>query len=127
MQNKSSLFILLFTCLFLVIHSCQKDEEEVINETLDMNQLYEYDLGSFGDEEGASIAKQALHYKVSEIGQYDTSIYTGKLKYTYIPALDYAGNDEVTIISSRGSDGSGSGPGSKNREYKTRIRFTINE
>lgn len=127
MQNKSSLFFLLFTCLFLVIQSCKKNEEEVIDVTLEMNQLYNYDLGSFGDEEGASIAKQALHYKVSEIGQYDTISYTGQLKYTYIPALDYTGYDEVTIKSSRGSDGSGSGPGSKNRDYLTKIRFTIKE
>lgn len=125
MKKNSTLIILLFTCFVLVLQSCKKDEEEVISVTLEMNQLYEYDLGFFGDEEGASIANQALHYKVSEIGPWDTTSYTGQLKYTYIPALDYTGLDEVTITSFRGSDGSGSGPGSKNREYSTRISFTI--
>lgn len=125
MRNFSSLVVLLCTCLFLLIQSCNKEDEEVITVTLAKNQLYEYDLGSFGDEEGASISTQALHYKVSMIVS-DTIAYTGKLKYTYIPAVDYTGNDEVTLKSFRGSDGSGSGPGSKNKEYITVIRFTIN-
>lgn len=120
--------VLILSVLFFFLfanQSCKKDQEEtIISVTIGVNELFEYDLGYFGDEEGATIAIQALHYKVSEIGPYDTTVVWRK-KYSYLPALDYVGKDEVTIKSFRGSDGSGSGPGSKNDELITKISFTI--
>lgn len=64
------------------------------------NQKYTYDLGMFGDEEGASIQKQASHFSISEIEREPE-----KAKYYYTPEKDFTGTDEVEIIIERGSDG----------------------
>ncbi|HNF23823.1 MAG TPA: hypothetical protein PKV80_05115 [Leptospiraceae bacterium] len=64
------------------------------------NQKYTYDLGMFGDEEGASIQKQASHFSISEIEREPE-----KAKYYYTPEKDFTGTDEVEIVIERGSDG----------------------
>jgi len=102
---------------------CSKDEDsesintQAIATVIDTNEIYTFDLGYFGDEEGATISKQAIHYAVSKLVRDSAS----KIIYTYQPAKDYSGNDEVEITSSRGSDGA-----SANTDIKiTTIKFTI--
>lgn len=71
---------------------------------IEMNQTCEFDLGYFGDEEGARIHKQAQHFLTSEIDREPETA-----KYIYTPAKNYKGQDEVEIIIETGSDGAGPG------------------
>ena len=107
--------------LTILLQSCSKTKVEraTINVALKQNQSYRYDLGGFGDEEGAGISKQASHYLVSKTF-YDT---TGlaNIFYTYTPAFNYVGIDEVELKSSKGSNGSGYNP----RVTYTTLKFTI--
>lgn len=77
-----------------------KENRKVIKVKLQPNQKYHYDLGSFGDEEGAGIHRQASHFSVSEIEREPE-----RAKYFYTPEKDYIGTDEVEIVIERGSDG----------------------
>jgi hypothetical protein len=65
------------------------------------NQTYQYDLGSFGDEEGASISRQASHFQVSKTERVNYV----KIIYTFTPTQNYVGTDEVELKAERGSDG----------------------
>lgn len=123
---KRGIFILAILLLILTsTQSCKKDISNVtIYATINVNETYQYDLGNFGDEEGATISSQAIHFQISKI-EIDTNSYS-KYYYTYIPAQNYIGADEVEITSARGSDGSGSGFSSRNRDILvTLIKFTI--
>ena len=75
-------------------------KKKIVNIRIRPNQKYEYDLGSFGDEEGARIQKQASHFSVSEVHREPESA-----RYFYTPEKDYTGTDEVEIVIERGSDG----------------------
>jgi hypothetical protein len=116
-----------------LLASCQKhkdDKSEVVictgpfmdgkleqkNIVLAPNQSYSLDLGSFGDEEGAIIQQQAVHYSISSVERT-----TSTANYRYQPATDFTGDDVVIIKSSRGSNGAGTG---SNLTY-TYIHFTI--
>ncbi|MCK0132671.1 hypothetical protein MWU59_14305 [Flavobacteriaceae bacterium F08102] len=103
---KKVLFILLTAG---ILFSCNKDDdniprEEVIekNITLKKTENYEYDLGSFGFEEGAWIQTQAKHFEISEV---ERDINFNQIIYRYKPALGYIGKDYVEIKTGRGSDG----------------------
>jgi hypothetical protein len=97
----------------IVIHS--PDTNTV---TLSRNKTYHFDLGYFGDEEGASISRQANHFIVSKT---DRDITTGKIGYTYTPALNFSGTDEVELKSMRGSEGASA----NNNIIITTIKFNI--
>lgn len=97
----------------IVIHS--PDTNTV---TLSRNKTYHFDLGYFGDEEGASISRQASHFIVSKT---DRDITTGKIGYTYTPALNFSGTDEVELKSMRGSEGASA----NNNIIITTIKFNI--
>ena len=102
--------IFLLFVLIGILSSCSKDDKENIidqNVTIRNSENYEYDLGFFGDEEGAGIQTQADHFEISELNR-DFSI--GKVIYTYKPLSEYVGTDYVELITERGSDGSGSNP-----------------
>ncbi|GAT62660.1 hypothetical protein [Paludibacter jiangxiensis] len=120
MKNKTKLLFILLG-LLIVIQSCQKDtsmnQTNTVQVSISKNQTYNYDLGSFGDEEGASISKQALHYLICKT---DREVSSGKIQFTYVPEKDYIGADEVIINTSRGSDGASSG------KYFSTIIFKIN-
>ena len=96
--------------MLAIVQGCKKEDGKepkmTMSVSLKSNQTYQYDLGSFGDEEGAVITSQALHFQTSKIGR-DVS---GKIVYTYVPAVNYIGTDEVEISTRRGgSDGSNPG------------------
>jgi len=106
MKNIFRLLTILFGLTFL-IQSCKKGSlpepmTQTINQTLRANQSYQFDLGSFGDEEGASISKQATNFSISSVNK---DINTGKAIYKYVPATNFIGTDEVEIKSARGSNG----------------------
>lgn len=91
----------------------------MITITLKNTEAYQHDLGIFGDEEGAIITRQALHYDTSEV---DRS-FTASTVYRYRPSLGYVGTDEVEIRSDRDWNG---GTSHNNVEF-TIIKFTLVE
>ncbi|MCX6323015.1 MAG: hypothetical protein NTZ41_02295 [Sphingobacteriales bacterium] len=122
---KKIILILVISIGFLfIIQSCKKDDankptSQTITKNLTINETFQYDLGGFGDEEGASISKQANNYSVSFV---DRNINTDKVIYKYTPALNFVGIDEVEIKSSGGSDGASP----NNKINYTIIKFIIN-
>jgi hypothetical protein len=89
-----------------------------ISQTIKANQAFEYDLGNFGDEEGATISKQATHFFISSP---DRQLNTGKIIYTYQPVIGFTGTDEVELKSARGSNGADP----NNKIIYTTIKFTV--
>ena len=59
------------------------------------SDMYEHDLGMSGDEEGASIKRQASHFTVSEIVRDSTTNWAPV--YRYQPSKGYVGTDSVEI------------------------------
>jgi hypothetical protein len=104
---KSTILILTILLSILTLtHSCKKDKSvnsniETINATIKANETYQYDLGLFGDEEGATISVQASHFQVSKLERVDYV----KIIYTYTPTQNYVGTDEVELKAERDSDG----------------------
>ena len=123
MNGENRFKITLIICILLLTQSCKKDQvlnpdTNTINISIKSGALYEYDLGYFGDEEGAHISQQATHFQISEIGR---ELGTGKVIYTYKSSANYIGSDGVEIKSERGSDGA-----SPNDDITTTIiKFTI--
>lgn len=121
---KKTILILIFVFGISILNqSCKNDSslnstKNTIYVTINTDDTYEYDLGYFGDEEGAYISKQAKHFQVIEI---ERIIASGKVIYTYQPIENYVGIDEVEIKSERGSDGA-----TPNDDIiTTLIKFTI--
>jgi len=109
--------------LFLLGQSCKKNSNQkitatTVNATIKANELYQYDLGSFGFEDGATLSRQATHFKISVLEREPIS---GKIIYKYAPALNYIGSDEVEVKSMTGSNGSSPGT----TFLITTIKFTI--
>ena len=78
--------------------------EDIIKENITINNTdtFLYDLGGFGDEEGAHIQKQAMHFELSALNR---DSYTGNITFTYKPRIGFTGTDYVEILAARGSDG----------------------
>ena len=117
---KKALLILTSTAL---LASCKKDDglqtaQQSLNATVKQGVFYEYPLGTFGDEESASIPMQAVNFDTSEI-QFDKNRINAV--YRYLPAKGFTGTDEVVIRSERGSNGASAG----NNIIITRIRLTV--
>jgi hypothetical protein len=89
--------------------------------TLRNSDVYQYPLGISGDEEGAAIIKQAIHYRVSEIKRDKSTNWAAV--YFYQPKENYIGNDYVEIELSTGSDGAS--PSTKVSVMK--IKFLITQ
>lgn len=107
-----------------MLASCSDDDTatEVIaqNVVISNTESYTYDLGGFGDEEGANIRTQAGHFEVSKL---ERDFNSGQVIYTYQPLAGYVGTDFVEITAGRGSDGA-----SDNTEITlVKITFTITE
>jgi hypothetical protein len=100
----------------IVIHTPETNTN-TNNVTLTKNGTYHFDLGYFGDEEGAIISMQTIHFSVSKLDRDST----GKIGYTYTPALNYTGTDEVELKSMRGSDGASA----NNTIIFTKLKFNI--
>ena len=121
MKSVASYLSLLLICQ-IVAFSCKKDckgstDKQTINVTVQASKGYDYDLGSFGDEEGAIISMQAQHYETSTIDR----INGVHCIYHYKPQENFQGTDEVELKSARGSDGASS----NSKIVFTTIRFTI--
>ena len=114
-----------FLCLLLAMNtSCKKSStgddkpDNAIQVSLKANETYQYNLGSFGDEEGASIAQQATHFKTSSVTR-DQGFSIIHLNYT--PADNYTGTDELIVLTAKGSNGTSENPDKK----LVKFRFTI--
>ena len=117
------LYLIISVGTLILLPGCSKEEPvntpaNIIRISLGRNETVHYDLGYFGEEEGALISKQPSHYLASKT---DRDINTGKIMYTYTPASDFAGTDEVVLKSMRGSDGASA----NNNIIFTTIRFNI--
>jgi hypothetical protein len=121
---KNKMLIVLCILGFLPFYqSCKNDQvvnpdTNTINATIKPGETYQYDLGYFGDEEGAHISKQAIHAQLSNI---ERAPDFGKVIYTYQSEANYIGTDEVEIKSERGSDGASP----NDKIITTLIKFTI--
>ncbi|MDX1637709.1 MAG: hypothetical protein R3281_07055 [Balneolaceae bacterium] len=108
----------------VMLFSCSGDHGFNINGSsgvcdveLEPGELFEYDLGFFGDEEAARITVEPEHAALSELDRSDPS----KIIYRYRPDPTYTGTDYVELRSERGSDGA-----SPNTDITiSRIRFSI--
>lgn len=112
--------IFLISILTFSLISCSNDDDvNVTSENINISntETYEYDLGGFGDEDGARISKQAEHYEISELNRNETIV------YIYKPAEGFTGSDLVKIEIITGSDGSSPGNVSKIVE----IKFNVTE
>lgn len=98
--------ILLMVFAFFI--SCSSDDNnsdgEIIkvNTTISTSEIYTYNLGSFGDEEGAFIEKQAENFEISKL---ERNFPSGEIIYTYKPQSGFTGTDYVELKTSRGSNG----------------------
>ena len=121
MKNKF-LFLTLICAYLTFTQGCRKDYSNnpthTINVSISSNQAFQYDLGSFGIEEGASITSQASHFQVSKT---ERIINSWKMIYTYTSTLNYVGTDQVEIKTERGSPGGGPG----NKFTTIIIKFTV--
>ena len=100
---RSAFLILVLSFIFF---SCSSDGDlDVITEkvTISNTETYEYDLGGFGDEDGAVISIQAKNFQISELIRKETIV------YTYKSAEGFLGSDRVRIEIITGSDGASSG------------------
>lgn len=105
MKKLISFTAILFS-LILIFASCKKNDETVtervtVEAAIKAGDTYSYNLGAFGDEEGAGIFQQAGHYQLSVINEDANRILT----YTYKAASGFIGKDQVQIKTGRGSDG----------------------
>ncbi len=97
---------LAFALASLLCFACTKGTESVEERrevfTVSQSDTLHYSLGSFGDEEGASIQLQAAHFQTSELNR---DINSGEVTYTYKADSTYTGSDYVELRSARGSNG----------------------
>ena len=117
-MKKVSLILLLTIILF----SCRKDDDVTViteNITISNTETYKYDLGGFGDEDGARISKQAEHYEISGLTRKDNIV------YTYKPKEGFIGSDLVKIEIKTGSDGSGSDTGKVTKIVQINFMVTL--
>ena len=103
--------LLLFVLFTAIFWSCQKEETFNPNNqgyiTLKNTDNFIHDLKISGDEEGASINEQAIHYSISKIIRDESTGWSAV--YQYKPESDFIGIDSVKIEINTGSDGSGQG------------------
>jgi len=69
---------------------------EYIKATINPNSIYTYNLGSFGDEEGASISNQPSSFRVSKLQRTDGV----NVIYTYIPQPKFTGTVNIELQAS---------------------------
>jgi hypothetical protein len=79
----------------LTMVSCAStDSTQTIDVSLQRGELYQHATVG-GDEEGARIATQAVHYAISEIRRDSTTNWVAV--YAYQPAADFIGSDQVEL------------------------------
>lgn len=92
--------------IVLLFHSGCEDQgvnstSKRIEAKINTGEIYVYNLGNFGDEEGARIITPPQHAELSELNRTDHA----KLVYRYKPAEGYTGQDYIKLQSERGSNG----------------------
>ena len=97
---------LLQICLSFILLNCSTNNSPVndeINVQILNSEVYEYKTGISGDEEGASIKKQAQHFEISDI--FRNSETGWEAVYRYKPESNFIGFDYVELEIETGSDG----------------------
>ena len=122
-MKRNVLYSIIVCGLLTLCMGCSQEEPVIspaneITISLGRNDTYRYNLGLFGDEEGANITTQSSHYLVSELNR---EINSGSISYTYTPSSDFTGTDLVVLKSMRGSDGASP----NNHVIVTTIKFRI--
>ena len=84
---------------------CDKQNNQVINVTINQNTSYTYQLLTANNGKAMGISQQASHSSVSTI---TTGATPGSLVYSYVPAKDYLGTDAV-VLSTQNSQQVGQG------------------
>lgn len=98
-------------CLAACIETCATSPQvKQIAVALQNTEIYEYRTVG-GDEEGASIATQAQHYRVSEIRRDSTTNWAAT--YVYQSAAGFVGSDVVLLEIT--TNAAGAGPSTVNR------------
>ncbi|MGI9525657.1 MAG: hypothetical protein ACR2MS_00940 [Weeksellaceae bacterium] len=87
-----------------------ESEPEIKHITIKNTETYVYDLGGFGDEEGAFVGKEPNHAELSKVERDEALI---NILYTYKPKKGYVGKDEVELVTMRGSMGDAYNPDSE--------------
>jgi len=88
--------------------SCSKNSGQVVNSdiqqviNINTGDILKVNLGNFGDEEGAGIFQNPAHAKTSKTYRQTNS---SSIIYEYSPLDKFVGNDTVTLLLNRGSDG----------------------
>jgi hypothetical protein len=104
-MRKQILPSLLFISIMVFFVSCKKESvkpapavvssSETVNVKISPNQPYQMDLA---DASNLTILKQASHFSISEALAKGEN---GVPVYKYAPVADFAGTDEVTLLSSK--------------------------
>jgi hypothetical protein len=105
MKLKLYLFQALLICLFI---SCENKTEPEINNvdvdvTIKNSEVYEYNTGISGDEEGVSIKTQAKNFEISDIVRNASTRF--EAVYRYKPKAGFIGADYIELEIITGSDG----------------------
>ena len=106
MKNFAITTVLMMVFTFFI--SCSSDDNQSDGEiikvaaTISTSEIYTYNLGSFGDEEGATIEKQAENFEISKL---ERNFPSGEIIYTYKSQSGFAGTVYVELKTSRGSNG----------------------
>jgi len=100
---KTQIIIVIISSLLIAFQGCKKASQgdssaQTIYTNISVNSSYKFDLGFFGDEEGAGIFSQAKHHETSKLERINYDNYI----YTYIPDVDFVGSDEVILSTQRG-------------------------
>lgn len=107
MKNLTLLFTIALT-ISLFTSSCKKEDDkqnnQVINVTINENANYTYTVPSTSQGGNYSISQQASHYLASTIANVSG---TTSMTYNYTPALNYVGSDVVVLSSSDSHHGGG--------------------
>ena len=96
-MKKVALMIIPALICGILFTSCDKEhatKEEEINKTLKNTESY-YETFVVGDEEGAIIKVQAMHYEKSELIRDESTNFNAQ--YHYKPIADFVGKDYVVI------------------------------
>lgn len=112
MKTITSLLQLFILLSISFLTSCSKNNGQFVNSDIQQviiinsQDILKVNLGNFGDEEGASILKNPSHAKTSKTYR---QINSSLIIYEYSPIDKFVGNDTVTLLINRGSDGAHSG------------------